>query len=309
MSFYILNNIVKKQFYLFTTSNDKAKIQKKLPKDTITFEYDVNNYSIRDFKLLIFSLLEIPLEKQHMWIHNINISNVFFVSETILLFVNLTIYKKFNIEILINKINFIILKKIIFFNTLSLPHSLLSYSFLRIDIIILSFFISLENLGYYSFASMIIEGIYQLLTMMRDRINPYIATQLQLKKYKLTLYYKKIFINIFLFFLIFLITYFIFFPLFSFMSNYDYSLSRNLFLIISCGLFIFSISSVMEHIFLMNNKPHYQSFYIILGNLLNIILNIVLIKTFGVYGAAFATSVTFAILSLIIFYYAFKISR
>ena len=253
--------------------------------------------------IFIFSLMLL------LFYNNINISNVFFVSETILLFVNLTIYKKFNIEILINKINFIILKKIIFFNTLSLPHSLLSYSFLRIDIIILSFFISLENLGYYSFASMIIEGIYQLLTMMRDRINPDIAIQLQLKKYKLSLYYKKIFINIFLFFSIFLITYFIFFPSFSIISNYDYNLSRNLFLIISCGLFIFSISSVMEHIFLMNNKPHYQSFYIILGNLLNIILNIVLIKMFGVYGAAFATSVTFAILSLIIFYYAFKISR
>ena len=78
MSFYILNNIVKKQFYLFTTSNDKAKIQNKLPKDTITFEYDVNNYSIRDFKLLVFSLLEIPLEKQHMWIYNTNISNELF---------------------------------------------------------------------------------------------------------------------------------------------------------------------------------------------------------------------------------------
>ena len=77
MSFYILNNIVKKQFYLFTTSNDKTKILKKLPKDTITFEYDVNNYSVRDLKLLIFSLLEIPREKQHLWINNTNISNEF----------------------------------------------------------------------------------------------------------------------------------------------------------------------------------------------------------------------------------------
>jgi hypothetical protein len=75
MSFYILNNIVTKQFYLFTTSKEKAKILKTLPKDTITFEFDINNYSVRDFKLLIFSLLEIPIEKQHLWIDNTNISN------------------------------------------------------------------------------------------------------------------------------------------------------------------------------------------------------------------------------------------
>ena len=244
-----------------------------------------------------------------LFYNNINISNVFVITEIILLILNMCIYKKFKIIIKINKLEFNIIKKIFIFNFLSLPHSLLSYSFLRIDIIVLSFFMSLEELGYYSLASMIIEGIYQLLTMMRDRLNPDIALKLYFKKYKLNLYYKKIFINVILFFIISLITYFIFFPLFSYFSNYDYALSKNIFLIISLGLFLFSISSSFEHIFLMNNKPHYQSLYIIFGNLLNIILNIIFIEKFGLYGAAYATSVSFLFLSLIIFIYASRVSK
>lgn len=241
--------------------------------------------------------------------NKINVSNVFFISEIILLVINLFLHKKFNIIIRISDLDFNIIKKILNFNFLSLPHSVLSYSFLRIDIIILSFFISLEELGYYSLASMIIEGIYQLLTMMRDRINPDLSKNLQFKKYNLNLYNKKILINVVLFFTISIIIYFIFFPLFSHISDYNYNLSMNIFLIISFGLFFFSVSSSMEHIFLMNNKPHYQSIYIIFGNLINIILNIILIDIYGVYGAAYATSITFFALAIIIFIYAIKISK
>jgi O-antigen/teichoic acid export membrane protein len=252
--------------------------------------------------IIFFSLLI-------LFYSEISITNVFIISEIIIILINICIYQKFKIEVKINNLDFKFIKKILRFNFLSLPHSLLSYSFLRIDIIILSFFISLEDLGYYSLASMIIEGIYQLLTMMRDRLNPDIAIKLHLKSFRLNLYYKKILINVILFLLISTFTYFIFFPMFSYLSSYEYFLSREIFLIISLGLFLFSISSPLEYIFLMNNKPHYQSIYIIFGNLLNFILNIILINKFGVYGAAYATSISFMFLSIIIFNYASKISR
>jgi len=96
--------------------------------------------------------------------------------------------------------------------------------------------------------------------------------------------------------------------LFSYYSNIDFNLSKNIFIIISIGLFIFSFSSVFEHIFIMNNQPLYQSIYIIIGNLINIILNILLIKTYGVYGAAIATCLTFSILFLFIYVYLKKIT-
>jgi O-antigen/teichoic acid export membrane protein len=253
--------------------------------------------------ILIFVILII------LYLNKINITIVFFICEIIILFINLFFYKKFNILIKINMIDFFLVKKIVIFNFLSLPHSLLSYSFLRIDVIVLSFFVDLKTLGFYSFSAMIIEGIYQLLTMMRDRVNPELSKSLTIKTYKISSYLKKILLNVLMFVSIFIIVYYIFFPLFSYFSNKDFLLSRNIFFIISIGLFIFSLSSVIEHIFLMNNKPLYQSTYIIFGNLLNITLNIVLINIFGVYGAAAATCISYALLSFIILYYSLIVSK
>ncbi len=253
--------------------------------------------------ILIFVILII------LYLNKINITIVFFICEIIILLINLVFYKKFNILIKINMIDFLLVKKIVIFNFLSLPHSLLSYSFLRIDIIVLSFFVDLKTLGFYSFSAMIIEGIYQLLTMMRDRVNPELSNSLTIKTYRIRSYLKKILLNVLIFVFIFTIVYFVFFPLFSYFSNKDFLLSKNIFCIISIGLFIFSFSSVMEHIFLMNNKPVYQSAYIIFGNLLNITLNIILINIFGVYGAAIATSISYTLLSFVIFYYSFIILR
>ena len=243
-----------------------------------------------------------------LYLNQINISKVFFISEILLLFLNILIYKKYEINISFKCIDKNSFKKIFNFNFLSLPHSFLSYSFIRIDIIVLSFFVDLYTLGIYSFATMLVEGIYQLLTMMRDRINPELSKLLNKKIINLSLYYKIILFNVFIFILIFIFITFVFFPLFSYYSNIDFNLSKNIFIIISIGLFIFSFSSVFEHIFIMNNQPLYQSIYIIIGNLINIILNILLIKTYGVYGAAIATCLTFSILFLFIYVYLKKIT-
>ena len=256
--------------------------------------------SLRPF--LIFLILVI------LYLNQQNISKVFFICEAILLFLNILIYNKYEIKIAVNIIDKNLFKKIINFNFLSLPHSFLSYSFIRIDIVILSFFVDLYTLGIYSFAAMLIEGIYQLLTMMRDRVNPQISNYLNKKKFKLSKYYKNILFNVIIFILISIFIIFIFFPLFSYYSNTNLDLSKNIFIIILFGLFVFSFSSVFEHIFIMNNYPFYQSIYIVFGNIINIILNIILINIYGVYGAAIATSITFFILSCIIYIYLQRIS-
>ena len=243
-----------------------------------------------------------------LYLNNQNITKVFFVSEVILLILNILIYKKYEIDLSFKYIDKTLFKKIFNFNFLILPNSFLSYSFIRIDIVVLSFFVDLYTLGFYSFAAMLIEGIYQLLTMMRDRINPYLSELLNEKKFKLSNYYKNILFNVFIFILIFLFIVFIFFPLFSYYSNTNLDLSKNIFIIISLGLFVFSFSTIFEHVFLMNNQPFKQSIYIIFGNISNIILNVVLIKIYGVYGAAIATSITFLILFIFIYVYVNKIS-
>ena len=92
MSFYNLINVVTKQHYLFIQgeipfkkklSPDQVESLHKqhgVPKKIITsathiFNYDIKNYSIRDLKKLIFVLIGIPFEKQHLWVDNKSPSN------------------------------------------------------------------------------------------------------------------------------------------------------------------------------------------------------------------------------------------
>ena len=87
MSFYNLINTVTQQNYLFIPNETpfKKKIstadieilhkQYKIPKKILTsatqiFNYNIKNYSIRDLKQLIFILIGIPFEKQHLWVEN-----------------------------------------------------------------------------------------------------------------------------------------------------------------------------------------------------------------------------------------------
>ena len=101
MSFYIFNNFISQENYLVISSINKetdslinklksSSISKKeysqlvtlydLPKDNIdnlkgVFKYDILSYTILDIKKLLFALLNIPIEKQHLWATNQYISD------------------------------------------------------------------------------------------------------------------------------------------------------------------------------------------------------------------------------------------
>ena len=100
MSFYIFNNFMTNENYLVISSINKEtdkiinklrtnSISKKeyselvklydLPKDIDNlngvFQYDIRSYTILDIKNLLFVLLKIPVEKQHLWYNNEYISD------------------------------------------------------------------------------------------------------------------------------------------------------------------------------------------------------------------------------------------
>lgn len=58
------------------------------------------------------------------------------------------------------------------FGGLSMPHGVLSESFIRIDILVLAFFLDDASIGIYSFAAFIIEGVYQVPVLIRNITNP-----------------------------------------------------------------------------------------------------------------------------------------
>ena len=96
MLYYILFDFIKNQKYYFlgfidlpilnlvnklsnnTIDASELDILKKnyteeLTLDSIVFNFDVDNYNIYDLKKLLFVLLDIPVEKLHLWIINNNI--------------------------------------------------------------------------------------------------------------------------------------------------------------------------------------------------------------------------------------------
>ena len=58
------------------------------------------------------------------------------------------------------------------FGSLSMPHGFLSESFIRIDILVLAFYLDDSAIGLYSFASFFVEGVYQLPVIIRNVTNP-----------------------------------------------------------------------------------------------------------------------------------------
>ena len=76
-----------------------------------------------------------------------------------------------------------------------------------------------------------------------------------------------------------------------------------IFLIIFTGLFFYSSMIIFENIFLMANNPFLQSIFVIFINTINLIMNLILIDKFSIYGAAYATCITFLVMTIIIGFY------
>lgn len=260
--------------------------------------------SMRPFLILVICII---LYEQNLI--NKHIGYSFIITEILLILINFLYLKKFfkNISI---KYNYKKIIKIINFCILSWPHSFLSYSFLRIDILCISFFFNNYLIGIYSFAAMFIEGLYQLCTVARDRANPEIAERIYNKKFKIKYFKKNIYTNIFLVFISFISIKFIVLNLLAKASPENLESIKQIdviFSILCFGLFFYSGLIVFENIFIMANKPKLQSYFIIFANILNIILTIIFINLFGMLGAAYATSFTFVMLTIILNLYARKI--
>ncbi len=173
----------------------------------------------------------------------------------------------------------------------------------RIDIIFIGYFLSDRKVGIYSFAALFAEGFLELFKILQNIYDPKIAKFLSQKNYKdlrdiIKNNRKKIYVySVFLFFLILVIYIF----LIKFLTNdISYLDSFFPFAILIAGITFASGYIPYYNIFFMADKPLWQSLFISLVVLSNIILNVLLIPMFNIYGAAFATSISF-VLSIFFF--------
>lgn len=165
----------------------------------------------------------------------------------------------------------------------------------RVDILILGAFSSDVTVGFYSFASTIAEGYYQLVVVLRNLINPKLAALFHTNSQDSIV--ALIRHNMKLTYFLMLICYFA--GIFGvhllnriILKNESDSITL-VYSILACGIFISSGFFAIETVFIQAGRPSLYSFYIILLTSINLLGNLILTPIFGLFGAAFATAFAF----------------
>ena len=166
----------------------------------------------------------------------------------------------------------------------------------RVDILMLGFFMKDDIVGIYSFAALFGEGFYQVLIVLQNIINPYIARQFVILDY---MEFKKFFCNLrkntYKYVLILCIFSILIYPklIDTFTNKLEFNNSFIPFSILIVGITIASGYIPFYNIFSMANKPGIQSIFILMIFSTNIIANAIFIPLIGYYGAALGTALSF----------------
>lgn len=163
----------------------------------------------------------------------------------------------------------------------------------RVDVLILGILTNERSVGIYSFAAVFVEGFYQLIVVVRNNINPiltryYYNHEIDLLKIMikrgilityvlmaglgtLALIIYPLFVNILL-------------PGSEFVNSWPVFTISMMGVILSSGYLLFNMLPIQI------GYPIFYSKMILLMVLINIVLNLILIPLFGIYGSAIATS-------------------
>lgn len=166
----------------------------------------------------------------------------------------------------------------------------------RIDVLILGMFQNASVVGIYSFATMFVDGFGQLGIVFRINMNP-ILTSTYFISGKDKLKQKIIKVRNTLYILLFgviAVTLIIFPFLISFIGvRSEYELSFIPLLILSSGIVLSSGYLPFQMIFNQTGFPLYQTLFYITVFLINVLMNILLVPSYGMYGCAIATSLSY----------------
>jgi len=197
------------------------------------------------------------------------------------------------------------------FGSKALVHGFLSEAYIRIDIIMLGIFVTDKAVGIYSFAAMFLEGIYQVSIVVRTITNPVLARLLILKDKKTIINFARR--TALLSFSATFVTsaaIIIIYPYFKFFIQKEIiDSSYGVLLVLLSGLLVFSTCVPFDYIFLQSGRPGIQSIYMTINTMINVVLNLVLIPFWGLYGACTATAISFVFSSLFLNILASRVLR
>lgn len=248
--------------------------------------------------VLIFVSLSLLI---YLEINSGSIALVFLFSEVIIFLINIIYIKNF---LRINTLSLNIKKifSLYHFGFRVFLNSLFSESFIRIDILMLGYFLNDNLVGIYAFASLFFEGVYQFSIVVRNVLNPDLGKlyfQKKLQKLINLMRYSSLVSFFAILTLSTIIT--IIYPLFGIViDNNLITQSFPLLKILLLSVLIYSFIIPEENILIQIKQPFLQSCYMSIVVFLNILLNYFLIQKYGLFGAAFSTLISF-IFAVIIF--------
>ena len=177
----------------------------------------------------------------------------------------------------------------------------------KMDVLVIGYFLNQYQVGVFSMASTIAKGMLVLFSSVQTNFNPVISRLKSGKPGELQSALTKIRnIN----FLIACGVFFmaaIAFPIYVHLfldSSFIYSIK--VYYVLLAGVFALSLFGYSGALFTMYGIPEVQLKIVSFSLLLNLIINIVLIKSFGIMGAAIATAISYVFSVILLNFYAGK---
>lgn len=171
----------------------------------------------------------------------------------------------------------------------------------RADVLILGVFASDRMVGIYSMAAMLFEGLAQIPVVFRRLFDPKITKLVYRKQLEeLTTLVRKGALRIsFAMSLLCLLVFLVYpFAIKLVTSNPDFLASRDIFAVLSVGMFFFAGYFSFSGLPVQGGFPGSQSLMILATAISNVALNLILIPLYGIMGAAIATSLSWALFVL-----------
>lgn len=178
----------------------------------------------------------------------------------------------------------------------------------RVDVIVLGIFVSEAMVGLYSFISMVVEGVAQLLVVLKNNLNPLLSKamkrdegvtleQLSRKMFGLSVSFMLLVVLSLnaLYYVVF-----VWFDYNLFDSVKDVAIGQTILFILTFCLLISSGWLIFDQLLALADYPDINSAIYIGSTMLNLVLNFILIPSFGLTGAAFATGVSWVVFAVVL---------
>ena len=257
--------------------------------------------SFRSLSLIFFSIIFLDNNDYS------KLSLIFLITELFVLIICLFLISKYFIFYFYEiKNNF---KLILNFFKKTIIYSFLSETFIRIDILMISYFFNDKYVGIYALAAIFSEGIYQISVYVRNLVYPNLSEFSKSKIYNNNFFIKFSTYSFFLTFLFSVLTLLSFY-LFNIFYNEIHNDISDIFIILFIllvGISMYSVFSPFEMIFVLSGFPITQSLIIFFVSFINIIMNYFFINYYGLIGAAFSTTLVLFIYGNLTYYISSKL--